>query len=43
VWLQIATALLGEIPLEMLDLVAIGTIADLVSLNGLKRALVKQA
>lgn len=39
---KLATALLGEIPLEMLDLVAIGTIADLVSLTGENRALVKQ-
>ncbi|WP_414840202.1 single-stranded-DNA-specific exonuclease RecJ [Carnobacterium sp. TMP28] len=39
---KLATALLGEIPLEMLDLVAIGTVADLVSLTGENRALVKQ-
>lgn len=39
---KLATALLGEIPLEMLDLVAIGTIGDLVSLTGENRALVKQ-
>ncbi|AOA02230.1 single-stranded-DNA-specific exonuclease RecJ [Carnobacterium maltaromaticum] len=39
---KLATALLGEFPVELLDLVAIGTIADLVSLTGENRALVKQ-
>lgn len=38
---KVATALLDEIPYEFLDLVAIGTIADLVSLTGENRALVK--
>ncbi|MEG2708288.1 MAG: single-stranded-DNA-specific exonuclease RecJ [Vagococcus sp.] len=38
---KVATALLGEIPIESLDLVAIGTIADLVSLTGENRSLVK--
>lgn len=39
---KLATALLGEIPIELLDLVALGTIADLVSLTDENRALVKQ-
>lgn len=39
---KLATALLGEFPVELLDLVAIGTIADLVSLTGENRALVMQ-
>lgn len=39
---KLATALLGEVPLELLDLVAIGTVADLVSLLGENRALVMQ-
>lgn len=38
---KLACALLGEIPMESLDLVAIGTIADLVSLTKENRALVK--
>ena len=38
---KVAMALLGEIPMEALDLVAIGTIADLVSLTGENRILVK--
>ena len=37
---KVACALLDEVPLEFLDLVAIGTIADLVSLTGENRALV---
>ncbi|MDR0921154.1 MAG: single-stranded-DNA-specific exonuclease RecJ [Lactobacillales bacterium] len=37
---KVATALLDEIPTEFLDMVAIGTIADLVSLTGENRALV---
>ncbi|WP_082617838.1 single-stranded-DNA-specific exonuclease RecJ [Lactobacillus selangorensis] len=37
---KVACALLGEIPTEMLDLVAIGTVADLVSLRQENRALV---
>lgn len=39
---KLATALLGEIPIELLDLVALGTIADLVSLTDENRALVMQ-
>ncbi|MHC5247848.1 single-stranded-DNA-specific exonuclease RecJ [Enterococcus sp. LJL90] len=38
---KVATALLEEVPAEFLDLVAIGTIADLVSLTGENRLLVK--
>lgn len=38
---KVASALLGDIPVEFLDLVAIGTIADLVSLTGENRALVQ--
>jgi len=37
---KVATALLGDLPMECLDLVAIGTIADLVSLTGENRVLV---
>lgn len=37
---KLATALLGEAPIECMDLVAIGTIADLVSLREENRALV---
>lgn len=39
---KLATALLGEIPVELLDLVALGTVADLVSLTDENRALVMQ-
>lgn len=38
---KVASALLEDVPVEMLDLVAIGTIADLVSVTGENRALVK--
>lgn len=38
---KLATALLEEVPLEMLDLVTIGTVADLVSMTGENRNLVK--
>lgn len=38
---KVATALLEEAPIEFLDLVAIGTVADLVSLTGENRTLVK--
>ncbi|GGE32351.1 single-stranded-DNA-specific exonuclease RecJ [Streptococcus himalayensis] len=38
---KLACALLEDIPLELLDLVAIGTIADMVSLTGENRVLVK--
>ena len=31
---KLASALLGEIPLDLLELVAIGTVADLVPLRG---------
>ncbi|MFV0559195.1 MAG: single-stranded-DNA-specific exonuclease RecJ [Enterococcus sp.] len=37
---KVATALLEEVPEELLDLAAIGTIADLVSLQGENRSLV---
>jgi single-stranded-DNA-specific exonuclease len=37
---KVATALLEEVPVELLDLVAIGTIADMVSLTGENRILV---
>ena len=40
--LKIAAALLGEMPYESLDLAAIGTVADLVSLTGENRWIVKQ-
>ncbi|GEL67298.1 single-stranded-DNA-specific exonuclease RecJ [Marinilactibacillus psychrotolerans] len=38
--LKVATALLGDFPAELLDLAAIGTIADLVSLRDENRAIV---
>lgn len=38
---KVATALLGELPEEFLDMVAIGTIADLVSLKDENRTLVQ--
>ena len=34
------TALIGELPVEMLDIAAIGTVADLVSLTDENRAIV---
>lgn len=38
--LKVATALMGELPVELLDLAAIGTVADLVSLKDENRAIV---
>jgi single-stranded-DNA-specific exonuclease len=38
--LKLATALLGELPVEFLDLATIGTVADLVSLTDENRAIV---
>lgn len=38
--LKVAHALIGELPVESLDLAAIGTVADLVSLTGENRAIV---
>lgn len=38
---KLATALLEEVPLEMLDLATIGTVADLVSMTGENHNLVK--
>ena len=38
--LKLASALLGELPVEFLDLAAIGTVADLVTLQGENRAIV---
>jgi len=40
VTLKLAHALIGELPLEMFDLAAIGTVADLVSLTDENRAIV---
>lgn len=39
---KLVTALLGEVPIELLDLAAIGTVADLVSLKDENRTIVKQ-
>ncbi|WP_025728272.1 single-stranded-DNA-specific exonuclease RecJ [Atopobacter phocae] len=39
---KVAHALTGELPMELLDLAAIGTVADLVSLTDENRTLVKQ-
>ncbi|WP_027109170.1 single-stranded-DNA-specific exonuclease RecJ [Lacticigenium naphthae] len=39
---KLASALLGEVPLEFFDLVALGTIADLVSIVDENRLIVKQ-
>lgn len=39
---KVATALLGYIPTELIDLVTIGTIADLVSLTGENRVIVSE-
>lgn len=39
---KLVTALLGEVPLELLDIAAIGTVADLVSLRDENRTIVKQ-
>nr|WP_246601402.1 single-stranded-DNA-specific exonuclease RecJ [Enterococcus alishanensis] len=38
---KLATALLEEVPVELLDLACVGTIADLVSLTGENRTIVK--
>ena len=38
---KVATALLGELPIELWNLVAIGTIADLISLTDENRTFVK--
>lgn len=38
--MKVATALIGELPVEVLDLAAIGTVADLVSLTNENRAIV---
>ena len=40
--LKLAAALLEELPIQLIDLAAIGTVADLVSLTGENRWLVKQ-
>lgn len=37
--LKVAHALIGELPVDLLDLAAIGTVADLVSLTGENRAI----
>ncbi|EFM09339.1 single-stranded-DNA-specific exonuclease RecJ [Paenibacillus curdlanolyticus YK9] len=39
---KLATALLGEAPLDLTDIVALGTIADVMPLNGENRVLVRQ-
>lgn len=38
---KLATALLDEVPLELIDLACIGTVADLVSMTGENRQIVK--
>lgn len=40
--LKLATALLGDLPAEFLDIAAIGTVADLVSLTDENRTIVQQ-
>ncbi|MDO4680876.1 MAG: single-stranded-DNA-specific exonuclease RecJ [Aerococcus sp.] len=40
--LKVSSALMGELPIEQLDLAAIGTVADMVSLTDENRFIVKQ-